>query len=99
MSRFANVPVPELTLYFAVNVLLPGVSPQTTLVALARTRSLPATASARASVAATVVAPLTAKDMNAVLPPWLPNALAVTITSAQAGVSTVTDGPTVVRSV
>jgi hypothetical protein len=101
MSLFEKVPVPELTLYFAVNVLLPGVSPVTTEVALARTRSLPATASARASKAGSVVAPETAKLMKAVLPPWLPNAAAVTITSAlpEAGMFTVTDGPAVARSV
>jgi hypothetical protein len=101
MSRFANVEVPEpWFLYLAVKVLLPGVNPVITLVALARTRLLHATASARVSEAATVVAPLTAYDMRASAPPTLPKAPAVTITSAfpEAGIVTVTEGPGVVRS-
>jgi hypothetical protein len=34
MLRLTNVPVPLLTLYFAVNVLLPAVSPERKNVAL-----------------------------------------------------------------
>jgi hypothetical protein len=41
MSLSAKVPVPAETRYFAVKVLLPGLSPVTTAVALARIALLP----------------------------------------------------------
>jgi hypothetical protein len=102
MFLFANVPVPRFTRYFAVKVVLPGVSPVTKTVALARTSLLFATSSACASVGAVdVPAGLATNDMNEALFPVLPCSAAVTITSAlpEAGMVTVTDGPTVARLV
>ena len=43
MSRSRHEPVPPVILYLEVNVLLPGVSPVMTLVALARVKLLPCT--------------------------------------------------------
>jgi hypothetical protein len=102
MSLFANVPVPADTRYFAVKVVLPGVSPVTKTVALARTSSLPATSSACESVGAVdEPAGLAANDMKDLLPPVLPCCALVRITSAfpEVGMVTVTNGPVVARLV
>jgi hypothetical protein len=70
MSLAANVPVPALTRYFAVNVRGPDeLSPVRTAVALARTAFDPTTIKAVASEGATVDAPLTATLMKAEAPP------------------------------
>jgi len=101
MSLFENVPRPEVTLYFA-KVVLPGVRPVATTVALALDSSLFVTSSACASVGAVVVPfGLASKDMKAEAWPLLPNMAAVRTTSAlpDSGIVTVTDGPTVVRFV
>jgi hypothetical protein len=64
MSLAANVPVPALVRYLAVNVRGPvELSPVMTAVALARTAFEPTTMRAFASDAATVDAPLTATLM------------------------------------
>jgi hypothetical protein len=108
IERFTNVPVPADTLYFAVKVLLPAVRPVTNALVPPWTTAVPprvslglATENARASVAATVVAPETAKLMKDVPPPKvLFVALPEIKTSAlpEAGIVTVAAGPTVVRS-
>jgi hypothetical protein len=98
MFLLANVPVPAVTRYFAVMTRLPGASPVTTLDALARITEPPVFSSAVPSAA---VIPVPEKLMNALLLPVLPFMAAVTLTSTLplAGTVTVTDGPTVVRSV
>ena len=102
IDRFENVAVPlPLILYLAVKVLLPGVSPLTTNDAVDCCKSLPRRITDRVSVAAIVVAPLTANAMNMLVEPLVAFMPDVTATSAlpEAGIVTVTVGPTVARSV
>jgi hypothetical protein len=101
---FANVPVPALTLYFAVKVVLPAVSPVTKNVALDWVIGcwLPPLRRLRAcvSAAARVVAPEIANPMLlcAVLVLFVSDAVTVTIALPEAAMVTVTAGPAVVKS-
>jgi hypothetical protein len=101
----ANVPVPALTLYFAMKVVLPAVSPVTKKVALDWVVGcrLPefGRLSACVSAAARVVASEIAKPMLLwpVLLLFVSEAVTVTIALPDAPMVTVTAGPTVVRSV
>jgi hypothetical protein len=98
IDLFENVHVAEplpVALYSAVKVLLPE-ERVTTNDALACCKLLPPRITARASVAASVVAPLTLNDMKHELPPPLPSMPDVTETSAlvvPAGSITVVVGP------
>ena len=105
IDLFENVAVPlPFTLYLAVKVVLPELSPVTTNDALACCRLLPRRTNARVSVAAIVVAPLTANDMNMLVEPLVACVPDVTDTSALpepgvvAGIVAVTAGPVVARS-
>jgi hypothetical protein len=104
IDLFNHVPMPPVALYFAVNVLLPAVSPVTRYVALAwalRFAPLPTNGTLRAfaSDAATAVIPETSNpikdDCSAVL--LLDWDVRVTSAWPDAGTVTVTAGPTVAR--
>jgi len=104
MFRSANVAVPApCSLYTAVNVHeAPGVRPEISAVALARTGSLPATRSEFASEAVPLGGgvQVAVADMKPAALPVLPSICAVKITSTlpEAGIVTEeTDGPGVVR--
>jgi hypothetical protein len=99
---FENVQLraPEpCALYCAVKVVLPAVSPLTTVVELARCNVPPARMAAFASEAASVFAPLAANDIKHAVELALPTVVAVTTTRTlpEAGTTSVADGPTVVR--
>jgi hypothetical protein len=102
-DRFANVQLaapPPDTLYLAVRVVAPGVSPMRTAVALARCWAEPAWINAFASDAVMVLAPVPANDMKHAVELALPISEAVreTNTLPEAGIVTLVVGPTVVRS-
>ena len=104
IDLFTNVqfaaPPPPSRLYFAVNVALPGVSPVRTDDALARCKVPAERVTALASVAAKMLAPEPANDMKQDTAPELPIMPLVTDTSTlpEAGIVSVTAGPTVVKS-
>jgi hypothetical protein len=89
-----------VVLYFPVKVVLPGVKPVRRNVALAFTNWLPCRFSAKVSLAADVLAPLTANPIYPALPLLLSMpAVTETSTMPDVGTTTVTAGPTVVKSV
>ena len=92
-------PPPE-TLYLAVKVVLPGVSPVRTDDALARCKAEPAWITAFASAAAMLLAPVARKDMKHAVELAFPIELVVTDTRTrpEAGIVSVAVGPTVARS-
>ena len=94
------LPPPPSRLYFPVKVVLPGLSPLRTADALARCKVPEARVTALASTAAIVLAPVPANDMKQDTEPELPVMPLVTDTSTlpEAGIVSVTAGPTVVRS-
>ena len=104
IDLFTNVhdalPPPPSRLYFPVKVVLPGLSPVRTDVALARCKVPAARVTALASTAVKVLAPVPAKDMKQDTAPELPVMPLVTDTSTlpEAGIVSVTAGPTVVKS-
>src|SRR5262245_5144719 len=104
IERFTNVqlplPPPPSRLYFAVIVVLPGVSPLRTADALARCNVPVASVTALASAAAIVLAPERANDTKHDTEPELPVMPLVTDTSTlpEAGIVNVTAGPPVARS-
>src|SRR5438132_1022731 len=61
--RFTNVPVPELTLYFAFTVVEPAVKPVSRNVEPKRRILVPFAAIAKESEAACVLAPLSTNDI------------------------------------
>ena len=104
IERFTNVqlplPPPPSRLYFAENVVLPGIRPLTTADALARCNTPDERVTALASAAARVLAPVAANDTKHDTDPELPIMPLVTETSTlpEAGTVNATAGPLVVRS-
>lgn len=104
IERFTNVqlplPPPPSRLYFAVKVVLPGVSPLTTAEALARCNVPDERVTAFASLATAPLAPDDANDTKHETAPELPVMPLVTETSTrpEGGIVSVTAGPVVVRS-
>jgi hypothetical protein len=104
IERFTNVqvplPPPPSRLYLAVKVVLPGVRPLSTADALARCSTPDERVTALASEAATLLAPAPANDTKQDTAPELPVMPLVTErrTRPEAGIVSVTAGPTVPRS-
>ena len=104
IDRLTNVhvalPPPPSRLYLPVNVVLPGVSPVRTDDALARCKVPEARVTALASTAVMLLAPAPANDMKQDTAPELPVMPLVTDISTlpEAGIVSVTAGPTVVKS-
>jgi len=101
MDLFDHAPVPPETRYFAVNMSDPfAVRPVTMNDAVAACRLLPPRINAFPSEAALVSVPVIAKPMKSEPPPVVFAVPAETDTSTlpDAGIVTVTAGPTVARS-
>jgi hypothetical protein len=93
-------PPPPANLYFPVKVVLPGARELSTDEALERCRVDPERITAFASAAATLLAPVAAKDMKHETEAEVPAEPVVTDTRTrpEGGTVTVTMGPTVARS-